>query len=174
MMGDKLMSDNATDKPRGKLYNDSEVEDFLKLNLPCWRLEKGWIRRKYRTHGWKGTLMVVNAVGHLAEAAWHHPDITASYAWVEVRLMTHSAKGITNKDFELAKKIEDVIHWQPAKEGGALEGTPPRGGPLHLHKIRRSLLKGQNRDQSEPCMTASVRSLIYPPETSACYRYSRA
>jgi len=124
MMGDKLMSDNATDKPRGKLYNDSEVEDFLKLNLPCWRLEKGWIRRKYRTHGWKGTLMVVNAVGHLAEAAWHHPDITASYAWVEVRLMTHSAKGITNKDFELAKKIEDVIHWQPAKEGGALEGTP--------------------------------------------------
>ena len=39
--------------------------------------------------------MVINTVGHLAEAAWHHPDITASYAWVEVRLMTHTAKGIT-------------------------------------------------------------------------------
>ena len=70
------------------------------------------------------TLMVINTVGHLAEAAWHHPDLTASYAWVEVRLQNHAAKGITDKDFELAKKIEDVVLWQPGKEGGALEGTP--------------------------------------------------
>jgi 4a-hydroxytetrahydrobiopterin dehydratase len=68
--------------------------------------------------------MVINAVGHLSEAAWHHPDITASYAWVEVRLMNHAAKGITDKDFALAKKIEEVVHWQPGKEESALEGTP--------------------------------------------------
>jgi 4a-hydroxytetrahydrobiopterin dehydratase len=68
--------------------------------------------------------MVINTVGHLAEAAWHHPDITASYAWVEVRLTNHAAKGISDKDFELAKKIEDVVQWQPGQEGGALEGTP--------------------------------------------------
>ncbi len=68
--------------------------------------------------------MVINTVGHLAEAAWHHPDLTASYAWVEVRLQTHSAKGITMKDLELARKIEDVVAWQPGAEGGALEGTP--------------------------------------------------
>ena len=43
---------------------------------------------------------------------------------VEVRLQNHAAKGITDKDFELAKKIEDVVHWQPGKDGGALEGTP--------------------------------------------------
>jgi 4a-hydroxytetrahydrobiopterin dehydratase len=86
----------------------------------------GWIRRKYHTHSWKGTLMVINTVGHLAEAAWHHPDITASYAWVEVRLKNHAAKGITDKDFELAKKIEEVIQWQPGKAGGALEGTPQK------------------------------------------------
>ena len=48
----------------------------------------------------------------------------ASYASVEVRLQNHSAKGITDKDFELAKKIEDVVHWRPGKSGGALEGTP--------------------------------------------------
>ncbi len=68
--------------------------------------------------------MVINTVGHLAEAAWHHPDITASYARVEVRLKNHAAKGITDKDFDLAKKIEDVVQWQPGAEGGALEGTP--------------------------------------------------
>jgi len=105
-------------------YSEPEVEAYLKQELPHWKLERGWIRRTYRTNGWKGTLMVINAVGHLAEAAWHHPDITASYAWVEVRLSTHTAKGITDKDFQLAKKIEEVIQWRPAKEGGALEGTP--------------------------------------------------
>ena len=68
--------------------------------------------------------MVINAVGHLAGSAWHHPDITASYAWVEVRLMNHAAKGITDKDFELARKIEEVVAWQPGLAGGALEGTP--------------------------------------------------
>jgi 4a-hydroxytetrahydrobiopterin dehydratase len=103
---------------------EAEVNAWLQKNLPKWHLENGWIRRTYKTSGWKGTLMVINTVGHLAEAAWHHPDITASYAWVEVRLMTHTAKGITQKDFELAKKIEDVVHWQPGKEEGALEGTP--------------------------------------------------
>ena len=95
---------------------EAEVRDWLAKNLPHWRLEDGWIRRTYKTSGWKGTLMVINTVGHLAEAAWHHPDITASYAWVEVRLVTHSAKGITGKDLELAKKIEDVVHWQPGKK----------------------------------------------------------
>jgi 4a-hydroxytetrahydrobiopterin dehydratase len=105
-------------------YSDAEVEARLKEELPHWYLENGWIRRKYKTSGWKGTLMVVNTVGHLAEAAFHHPDLAVSYAFVIVKLMNHAAKGITNKDFELAHKIEEVIQWQPGKAGGALEGTP--------------------------------------------------
>lgn len=68
--------------------------------------------------------MVVNTIGHLAEAAWHHPDLTVSYAFVIVKLCMHDVKGITGKDFELASKIEAVIAWQPAKEGGALTGMP--------------------------------------------------
>ena len=103
---------------------ENEVTGWLKDNLPKWKLEDGWIRRTYKTNSWKGTLMVINTVGHLSEAAWHHPDITASYAWVEVRLQTHTAKGITGKDFDLAKKIEDVVTWQPGSEDSALEGTP--------------------------------------------------
>src|SRR5437667_4748332 len=109
---------------RERTYSEAEIKARLGVELPHWWFEGGWIRRTYKTHGWKGTLMVINAVGHLAEAAWHHPDITASYAWVEVRLMTHTAKGITDKDFELARKIEEVVAWQPGKEGGALEGAP--------------------------------------------------
>jgi 4a-hydroxytetrahydrobiopterin dehydratase len=69
-------------------------------------------------------MMAANAVAHLAEAAWHHPDIHLSYASLEVRLSTHTAKGITAKDYALASKIEALVFWQPGKEGGALEGTP--------------------------------------------------
>lgn len=107
-----------------RAFPENEILARLQLELPHWRYENGWIRRKYKTHSWKGTLMVVNAVGHLAEVAWHHPDIAASYAWVEVKLMTHTAKGITDKDFELAKKIEEMVCWRPGLAGGALEGTP--------------------------------------------------
>lgn len=107
-----------------RTYSDEEVIARLQQELPHWYLEDGWIRRKYKTSGWKGTLMVINTIGHLAEAAWHHPDITASYAFVIVKLVTHSAKGVTDKDFELARKIEEVIQWQPGKASGALEGTP--------------------------------------------------
>ena len=107
-----------------RTYSDVEIAARLQKDLPHWTLDNGFICRKYKTAGWKGTLMVINAVGHLAEAAWHHPEIAASYAWVEVRLQNHSAKGVTDKDFELAKKIEDVVAWQPGKAGGALEGTP--------------------------------------------------
>lgn len=68
--------------------------------------------------------MVVNTIGHLSEVAFHHPDLNVSYAFVIVKLMNHAAKGITNKDFELAYKIEEIVMWQPSLEGSTLEGTP--------------------------------------------------
>jgi 4a-hydroxytetrahydrobiopterin dehydratase len=108
-----------------EVYTEDEVKARLAEELPAWYLEDGWIRRKYKTSGWKGTLMVVNTVGHLAEAAWHHPDLTVSYAFVIVKLVNHAAKGITEKDFALAKKIEETVMWRPgADEASALEGTP--------------------------------------------------
>ena len=114
----------TSEKSSERIYENSEVEKRLKEELPGWYLENGWIRRKYRTQGWKGTLMVINTIGHLAEAAWHHPDISASYAFVIVKLTNHAAKGITDKDFELAKKIEETVLWEPGKQEGALTGTP--------------------------------------------------
>ena len=112
------------ERRQDRTYGEDEIRAKLEAELPYWYYEKGRIRRRYRTSGWKGTLMVINAVGHLAEAAWHHPDITASYAFVIVKLMNHAARGVTDKDFELARKIEEFVHWQPGEEGGSLEGTP--------------------------------------------------
>lgn len=108
-----------------QVLTEQEIQQHFSESLPHWVYEDGWIRRKYKTNSWKGTLMVVNTVAHLAEAAWHHPDLTVSYAFVIVKLCTHSAKGITMKDIELARKIEEVVQWQPQLQAGsALEGTP--------------------------------------------------
>ena len=113
-----------SERRRDRTYSEDEAAERLSRELPHWALEAGHLTRRYETSGWKATLMVINTVGHLAEVAWHHPEIRASFAWVEVRLMTHDADAITDKDFDLVAKIEEVILWQPAREGGALEGTP--------------------------------------------------
>jgi pterin-4a-carbinolamine dehydratase len=67
--------------------------------------------------------MLVNQIAFLSEAAWHHPDLSVTFAKVTVKLMTHSENGITDKDFDLAKKIDEVALWRPAADT-ALEGTP--------------------------------------------------
>lgn len=110
--------------PSEPTHPPSVIEARLAASLPRWRFQDGRICRTYKTAGWKSTLMVINTIGHLAEAAWHHPDIAASWAEVTVSLSTHSAGGITDKDFDLARKIEEVVGWRPGSSGGALEGTP--------------------------------------------------
>ncbi len=119
-----------------KVFDKLEVEKFLKKNLAGWDYDGKWIRKTYKTHSWKSTLMVVNVVGHLAESAWHHPDLQVSYAFVEVKLMNHSMKGITQLDFDLAKKIDEFVLWRPINEKLSLEGTPsdPRFAYIKYNK----------------------------------------
>ena len=87
-----------------EVFTPEEVAARLTEELPKWYFEDGWIRRKYKTSGWKGTLMVVNTVGHLAEAAWHHPDMTVSHAFVTVKLMNHAAKGSPRRISSLRRR----------------------------------------------------------------------
>jgi 4a-hydroxytetrahydrobiopterin dehydratase len=108
--------------PKIPTYTDAQVAEKLK-GLPGWTHEDGWIRRQYKTDGWPTTILLVNQIAFLAEAAWHHPDLSVTWAKVTVKLMTHSENGITDRDFELARRIEDAALWRPAP-GGALEGTP--------------------------------------------------
>jgi len=106
---------------KDRTYSEGEIAEKLKT-LPGWRLEDGWLRRAYKTDGWPTTLMLVNSIGYIAEAANHHPDLVVTWGGVAVKLMTHSARGVTDKDFELARRIEESALWRP--QGGALEGTP--------------------------------------------------
>lgn len=103
---------------------EAQIAERL-VRLPHWRFADGAIRRTWKTAGWKATLMAVNAVGHLAELAWHHPEIVATYGSLEVRLNTHDANGVTDKDFALATKIDELLDWCPQTDCGPLGGIPP-------------------------------------------------
>jgi 4a-hydroxytetrahydrobiopterin dehydratase len=110
------------------LHDEPQHPERLR-ERPGWYYAHRWIRPVYKTDGWPTTLMLVNAIGYLSEAAYHHPDLSVTWARITVKLSTHSAGGITDKDFELARRIEDAALWRP--QGGALEGTPNkfvRGG----------------------------------------------
>jgi 4a-hydroxytetrahydrobiopterin dehydratase len=109
---------------------DEEIKQRLSAELPDWWYEGRWLRRKYNTDGWLTTLALVNAIGVLAEAAWHHPDLEVTWGKVWVKLRNHASDGITERDFELAKRIEQTVLWKPGA-GSRLEGTPNkwvRGG----------------------------------------------
>ncbi len=103
-------------------YTDAQIHAAL-VELPAWRYTEGQLSRDYALHGWKSTLLAAGAIAHLAELAWHHPDLTLSFGRLSVRLMSHDTGGITARDFALAEKIEAVICWQPDPASG-LEGTP--------------------------------------------------
>lgn len=116
---------SAQDPTAGGVFSEAQAAQRLRQPLPHWRCANGHIERVFKTSGWRATLMVVNAIGHLAEAAWHHPDLAVSYASVTVRLTTHDAGGITEQDFELARQIEQVVMWQPSRADGQPDDAPP-------------------------------------------------
>jgi 4a-hydroxytetrahydrobiopterin dehydratase len=123
---DRLACGGTTDMSdaKEKTYTDTEIAAKIQEHgLTDWYLEDGWLRRKYTTDGWPTTLMLTNAIGYLCEAAWHHADLAITWGKLWVKLKTHSAGGITDKDFALAKKIEEVVLWRP-QPGGPLQGTP--------------------------------------------------
>ena len=106
------------------ILTDEQLAEELK-SLPGWEARDGWLRRTYKTPGFSHTIMLVNTIGYLAEAAWHHPDLTVGYAQVTVKLQTHRVLAITPSDVELARKIHEVVTWLPADEA-ALAGFPKK------------------------------------------------
>jgi 4a-hydroxytetrahydrobiopterin dehydratase len=68
-------------------------------------------------------MLLAQTIGYLAEAAWHHPDLSIGYAQVTVKLQTHRVRGITPMDVALAKRIQEVVTWKPG-EDSPLDGFP--------------------------------------------------
>ena len=85
----------------------SEQEVIEKLrSLEGWKLEGKSISKKYEFPSFLDAVRFVNKVADLAEEADHHPEIFINYRRVTLTLSTHSEDGLTQKDFDLAEKID--------------------------------------------------------------------
>ena len=104
------------------VLSDAELGAELQ-SLPGWEIRDGWLRRTYKTPGWSHTMMQANTVALVAEAAYHHPDLSLGYATVTVKLQTHRVRAITTSDTALARHIDEVVLWKPPAES-PLSGYP--------------------------------------------------
>ena len=78
-------------------------------DLPGWSIVDGMLTKGYTTNGWPFTMLVVGAIAFLAESADHHPDLVVTWPKVTVKLSTHDAGGLTTRDFDLARKIDETV-----------------------------------------------------------------
>ena len=87
------------------VFSEEEVQSGL-AELDGWGLRDGRLRKQYTFRTFLRALAFVNSVAYLAEGAGHHPDITINYNKVTLRIITHSAGALTDRDFSLAKEID--------------------------------------------------------------------
>ncbi|MBI1885951.1 MAG: 4a-hydroxytetrahydrobiopterin dehydratase [Chloroflexi bacterium] len=88
-----------------RVLSDDEVQDGLKA-LEGWELRDSRLRKQYTFRTFLRAIAFVNSVAYLAESAGHHPDIAINYNKVTLRLITHSEKALTDRDFALAGEID--------------------------------------------------------------------
>lgn len=87
------------------VYSDDQIQSGL-AELEGWELRDGRLRKQFTFRTFLRAMAFVNSVAYLAEGAGHHPDITINYNKVTLRLITHSEKALTDRDFSLARDIE--------------------------------------------------------------------
>lgn len=76
--------------------------------VPAWKKKGAAITRTYQFKDFPAAIRFVNAVAKLAEKAWHHPDIDIRWNKVSLTLTTHDQGGLTEKDFDLAKRFDRI------------------------------------------------------------------
>jgi 4a-hydroxytetrahydrobiopterin dehydratase len=91
-----------------KKLNDAEVQTLLR-KLPGWKVVNGKLHREYECRDFVSAFGNITRVALVAEAMNHHPEWFNVWSKVVIDLTTHSAKGISDYDFVLAEKIEEIF-----------------------------------------------------------------
>jgi 4a-hydroxytetrahydrobiopterin dehydratase len=86
--------------------------------LPGWQVLEGALTKTYTVKSFAHGVLFVAAIGQLAEAANHHPDLKLhDYSRLTISLVTHSEGGVTEKDCDLAAQVEALP--QPKPKGSS-------------------------------------------------------
>jgi len=86
------------------VLTDEQISERL-AGVPGWTRQGDSIVHTETLADFKAAIFYVGAIAYLAEAANHHPDLTIQWNKVTLTLSTHSAGGLTESDFALAKQI---------------------------------------------------------------------
>lgn len=89
-------------------YSDSQIKDAL-ITVPKWTYQTDSICRTFEFNDFIDAFAFMTKVAILAEKMNHHPDWSNVYNKVEIHLNTHDAHGLTEKDFSLAQKIDNLF-----------------------------------------------------------------
>jgi 4a-hydroxytetrahydrobiopterin dehydratase len=98
-----------------------DVASRLMEQLNGWAFEQGHLAKSYAFNDFAGALDFVNRIGAIAEQQSHHPDIYMTWGKVSVEIWTHKIDGLTESDFILAAKFDEI----PVPEQSRTSG---RGG----------------------------------------------
>ena len=89
-------------------YNEKQAKSLLE-NLKDWHFKENGIEKKFVFKNFTEAIDFIVKIGVLSEIMNHHPELFNVYNKVNVRLSTHDARGVTDKDFKLATQIEEII-----------------------------------------------------------------
>ena len=90
------------------VLSDEDVQTRLGELADDWEKYGNCIRREFKFDDFSGAVDFVNRLTPTANELNHHPDIFITWGLARVSLITHSEHGITEKDFELAKKLDEL------------------------------------------------------------------
>ena len=90
-------------------YSTKEIEEKLKLKCTSWTYVFPSIEREYLTKNFDESIRIGNEIAKIANQLDHHPELIFKYNVLIIKTHTHSDSGITDKDFELAEKIDQLL-----------------------------------------------------------------
>jgi 4a-hydroxytetrahydrobiopterin dehydratase len=88
------------------LLSEEQVRERLK-ELSGWQRSGGQIQKVYPFGSFSEGMVFANRVAGIADALDHHPDMLVQYKQVTLTLTSHDAGGLTERDFKLAKRIDE-------------------------------------------------------------------
>ena len=89
-----------------------EIENRLR-DLKGWEFNENALETTFEFDNFKEAFTLMTRIAFECEAANHHPDWTNVYNRLHIRLNTHDAGGVTEKDFKLAQTIEALVSTGP-------------------------------------------------------------
>ncbi|MBD3380831.1 MAG: 4a-hydroxytetrahydrobiopterin dehydratase [candidate division Zixibacteria bacterium] len=88
-------------------YDRQKTVEMLKA-IPGWTVKNGHLYREYKFKNFIKAMEFLNRVADLAEAEGHHPDFCVHYNKVEFEIWTHAIDGLSENDFIMAAKIDEL------------------------------------------------------------------